>query len=565
MKNVFFYTLLLVILNSILIVNQKLGLNVILFTLPLLIFLFNYLKLNKLIKNKKGLLFFIPIIVLSSTYFIYDNIFNEFNLIAIPVLYALMFIFTIGKPMQLISLLKRMILVFLKPFEYCEAVVKSSLKYFDSNIRMSTDIKKKVKSILIIIPVVVIIIWLLCSADEMFAKLFVWIKDISFASLIKRLIIMIILYIYLNASLFVALNDLKSKEEDSKVKIDAFTMKVLTTILNITYLVFVIIQIKSLFLHSVDSNINYAQYARSGFFQLMIISVINLIIIICTKKSGKSNYNKLMSIIMILFTLVIIASSFYRMNLYEQAYGYTLLRLGVYVTLVTEVILLIPTVFYILKEKINILNYYIVIITTVYTFINLFSVDTIIAKRNIDRYNKKADIDIEYLSNYYSDNIPLLLDFRENIKEVEFKTDLDSYINDYYDDLTKENILEYNISRKRAYKLLKEKNNHLNTNKTVLKIKLDDNSSTGYYWKYSLTNKGIVEIEDTYDYSDCPSDIVGCGGYRIFTVKSLKPGTTKLELTYLSHDDLLDKKVIYDIYVDDNYIIHENHEEMLLK
>ena len=61
MKNVFFYTLLLVVLNSILIVNQSLGINVILFTIPLLVFLYYYLKLNKLIKNKKGLLFFIPI------------------------------------------------------------------------------------------------------------------------------------------------------------------------------------------------------------------------------------------------------------------------------------------------------------------------------------------------------------------------------------------------------------------------------------------------------------------------------------------------------------------------
>ena len=97
------------------------------------------------------------------------------------------------------------------------------------------------------------------------------------------------------------------------------------------------------------------------------------------------------------------------MNLYEQAYGYTLLRLGVYITLFTEVVLLIPTVMYILKDKMNVLNYYVIIITVVYTFINLFSVDTIIARRNIDRYYQKQDIDIEYLSNYHSDNIPFVI------------------------------------------------------------------------------------------------------------------------------------------------------------
>ena len=70
MKNVFLFTLVLVILNSILIVKQSLGINVILFTLPLLVFLYYYLKLNKLIKNKRGLLFFIPIIILSCMYFL---------------------------------------------------------------------------------------------------------------------------------------------------------------------------------------------------------------------------------------------------------------------------------------------------------------------------------------------------------------------------------------------------------------------------------------------------------------------------------------------------------------
>lgn len=570
MKNVFLYTLLLVILNSILIVNQKLGVNVTLFTLPLLVFLYNYLKLNKLIKNKKGLLFFIPIIILSSTYFIYDNIFNSFNILIIPILYLLMFIYTINSPKDLELLLKNAFLLALKPLDFIGETIKAALKYFDSKTKFSNETKKKIKAILIIIPIVIVILLLLCMADEVFANMFSGltniIKELSVGNIIKRVIIMIILFVYLNASLLVVLNELKKEKDSSfKIKTDLFTMKVLITILNIIYLVFDFIQIKSLFMHNVAGSINYAEYARRGFFELMIISVINLVIILLAKKSKKSNYNKMMSILMVVFTLVIIISSFYRMNLYEQAYGYTLLRLGVYVTLFTEVILLIPTIVYIIKDKMNVLNYYVIIITVVYTFINLFSVDTIIAKRNIDRYNKKDDIDIDYLSNYHSDNLPLLLDLRKDLKETELKNDLDYYINDYYDELTKDNILEYNISRNRAYKLLKGNKNYTNTDKTVISIKLDDNSSTGYRWEYDLSNKGIVEIMESSDYSNCPKNVVGCGGYKTFTIKSLKPGRTKLKLTYLSHDDLVDRQIVYDIEVDDNYIIHESHKEYNLE
>lgn len=572
MKNVFLFTFVLVILNSILIVKQSLGINVILFTLPLLVFLYYYLKLNKLIKNKRGLLFFIPIIILSCMYFVHDNIFNEFNIVIIPILYALMFIYTINKPVQLLAFLKNIFNIFFKPIEYIDKAVKSAVKYFDLKLKLDTNSKKKIKAILIIIPIVLLVFWLLCMADEVFAGLFTWIndllEDLSIGNIIYRIIIMIILYVYLNASLMFVLNELKNKEQKSKFKIDLFTMKVLTTALNIIYILFDIIQIKSLFLHSVASNINYAQYARSGFFELMIISVINLVIILLAKQSEKNKYTKSMSIVMVFLTLIIIVSSFYRMNLYEQAYGYTLLRLGVYVALITEGILLIPTVVYIVKDKINILNYYVIIITIIYTFINLFSVDVIIAKRNIKRYQIKDDIDIEYLSNNYSDNIPILLEFKDQLKEKELREDLDFYLSSYYDEnKNKLNILEYNISKDKALKLLANEGiyekNYINSGKTSYEIKLYDNSSTGYHWEHNLSRKGIVEISSYTDYSNCPANIVGCGGKRIFNVNSIKPGRTELSLKYIGPDNLVDKKIVYDIWVDDDYIIHEKNIEVI--
>ena len=70
---------------------------------------------------------------------------------------------------------------------------------------------------------------------------------------------------------------------------------------------------------------------------------------------------------------------------------------------------------------------------------------------------------------------------------------------------------------------------------------------------------------ESSDYSNCPKNVVGCGGYKTFTIKSLKPGRTKLKLTYLSHDDLVDRQIVYDIEVDDNYIIHESHKEYNLE
>ena len=97
--------------------------------------------------------------------------------------------------------------------------------------------------------------------------------------------------------------------ENTKIN-DNFTIKILLVALNIIYLVFCYIQIKSLFLK--NTSLNYAQYARQGFFQLMVVSLINIVtILIAKKRENKDEYktNKFidyMSIIMVGFTFIIV-------------------------------------------------------------------------------------------------------------------------------------------------------------------------------------------------------------------------------------------------------------------
>jgi len=216
-------------------------------------------------------------------------------------------------------------------------------------------------------------------------------------------------------------------------------------------------------LHHVGDKINYAEYARSGFFQLMFISILNIIILLISKRNSNTKYNKIMELLMTGLTLIIIISSFLRMHLYEATYGYTLLRLGVYIILTTEVILLIPTILYILKEKYPILKSYLIVVVSVYTFINLFSIENIITKNNINRYYDTGKIDIEYLKNNNNDNIPQLVELYKNVIEAkdienreEVKILLEIYLDeDFIDKNSKTNsIFEYNISKEKAIKAI---------------------------------------------------------------------------------------------------------------
>ena len=159
---------------------------------------------------------------------------------------------------------------------------------------------------------------------------------------------------------------------------------------------------------------------------------------------------------MVLLTYIIIGSSFYRMFLYEQAYGYTVLRLGVYAILITEAILLIPTIIYIINKKINILNYYMIIMIAVYTIINCFSVDRIIAENNIKRYERTGEIDIYYLENGSYDNLNQLRKLQKQLKNDDKIEEIDKdnfriYIG-HMDKRNDKTIFGYNLAKEEARK-----------------------------------------------------------------------------------------------------------------
>ena len=465
------YILLICIYNSILFFNKRLGLNVILFIIPLLLLIYYILNKNKKIKNKKGLLFSIPITLLSASYFIYDNnFFKVFNVIVIPILFALMYTFSMKETIKISELIKNIFRVILCPFSHIGNCYKVLGEKLSKILKISDNSKKKLKSLLIVIPITIIVLLLLTSADMIFSNIFSDIFKItdkfSIDNIVGRVINITILFTYLGSTISYLLLDFsKDNTKDKReFKIEDYTIKLLLTTLNVIYIIFDFIQIRSLIFHQGLSNINYAEYARSGFFQLMFISVINITILLISKKTTKdTKYNKTMSIIMIGLTLIIIISSFLRMNMYESAYGYTLLRLLVYVSLITEVILLIPTFIYVINPKINILKYYVIIITVVYTMLSLSPVDYFIARNNINRYYKTNKIDIDYLQNYSTDNISLLYKFYNDISEKEkddnnytMKVQLKHYFFEIYNNNKNDSLLEYNISRDKATNLLKD-------------------------------------------------------------------------------------------------------------
>lgn len=492
MSSYILYVVLLSIWNVVLFFNKTYGISVILFMIPLLLLILCIFKKKNLIKDKKGLLFMIPILLLSISYSIYESsLFYILNILVIPILFLLMYIYTIKPSRDILQVLPEMGYLLFEPIAQIGNYYKSVKDSFNKSKGISNKTKKNLKSLLIIIPIVVVILALLMSADSIFKGLFSGLIDITnklelLNNILGKIVIFIVVFTYLGATLLTLIEKyIDSKRVESKPIIkDANTIKILMVILNVIYVVFDFIQIKDLMLKNVSSGFDYATYARQGFFELLAVSIINISIILLSKnyKTNDKKENKFINIngiLMVLLTIVIIISSFMRMNLYESVYGYTMLRLLVYVSLITEAILMIPTIIYIVNPKVSILKYYIAIIISVYTIINFINFDYIIARRNVDRYyasgmkvstlnsDIRADfyhnvtmykypkLDLNYLETFTADNIDVLLELYYKTNDPYMIEALNAYFDIYVERQKELSWQEYNISKSNAYEKLK--------------------------------------------------------------------------------------------------------------
>ena len=474
MSSYIIFILLLAIWNVILFYGNELGVSVILFMAPLLSFIYLFLKKNDKINNKKGLLYMIPMILLSLTYLLFDNTtFAGFNCLVITLLFGILYVFTI-KPVDTIEdFVDKVISILILPLTYIGNFYRVSTSKISEKIKVSKKTKKVLLSCLIVLPIVLIVVGLLSSADmifgdlfdKVFGRIFDFLEDILFDDFLGRVITFIIVFFAIGITMMYILYEYPKKDEKKIVKEtktrDVFTIKLLVSVLNIIYIVFDVIQIKSLMLHSVSTNINYAEYARQGFFELLVVSVINIAIILISKKFETKdnekdfNYINIMNVLMVFLTIIIIVSSFLRMNLYEAAYGYTVLRLLVYVTLMTETILMIPTVMYIFNSKVNIFKAYFVIILCSYVITNYMNIDYMIARRNVNRYYVNNKLDIDYLENFGYDNIPVLYELYYKTDDMMIKEEIRDYFGSMKN-MERNSIFEFNVSKYKAMKLLKE-------------------------------------------------------------------------------------------------------------
>lgn len=450
------------------------GLGLTLFTLCFMALFYIMLSDKLKLKNNKRLLLLIPLVIIA----IRSSIYNSepiycLNLIALPTLVigtilALWYEKVEYYKPKFIGLM--LVHIFEHTLNNISTPFKVIKERFSSKENKKIQIKPQVLTgILISIPLVLVILIFLSSADEVFnyyaSEFFQTINifnNQSIVNILSHIFVIFVASVYF-FTFFWGISEKTELEQTSSLssKIDPITMSIPVTALNIIYLFFSIIQFSYLYGDgTLPVDFTYAEYARRGFFELVAVTLINFTIIIiginhtkpCSEKL--SSFCKVLYTLLAIFTLNMLYSAHYKMSLYEKSYGYTYLRVYVHLFMVLLLILIMISMVSIWYKVLNLPKAIVVITLVFYTFLNIINVDAFIAKRNIALYKEKNKIDLVYLTDLSVDALPYIEEFiKENPEasseyiERKLQEKRSSVSSDNDDFLTR--LLKFNINKAR--------------------------------------------------------------------------------------------------------------------
>lgn len=208
-------------------------------------------------------------------------------------------------------------------------------------------------------------------------------------------------------------------------------------------------------------------YARSGFFELCVVTVINIVVIalliILTKRPANiiPMGLRIITTLMSVFTMVIISTALYKMFMYIGGYGYTSMRIN---TSIFMIFLLIVFVLIIAKQLFVNVKFFTTTMVIAFVFLagyNLLDVDAFIAKENIRRFQqgeiswmgnsmiaKLDDSAFEYI-------VPFAADENNGLSGSE-NDDLDTYVRARYRRFNDDEFSTFNISSYKVHSIMKK-------------------------------------------------------------------------------------------------------------
>lgn len=456
-------------------VNRVPGISVPIFTLLLYIYFFYVTKGRRggfdrwRGQSKTGWLLFVPIGLLALSFAIFDNkLFRILNLGALLIL-------LVGQTMLLTrggsepwyrlkfagELLKQWLITPLAHLGAPFGILADWLRVGDEGSRTRGNLGKVGLGLLIAAPLLLVVIVLLASADGIFLswlnRLPTWLEGGSVENNFLRFLFAACTAIYL----FCYVWGLMFKRErrasaltqeaagmpasalqpaqpagdgqtgqagQTSTALDPIVAATALISVNIVYVLFAAIQFTYLFGAAdglLPEGTAYAEYARRGFAELVFVALINICVLLVGLhfvQQGSQVLERLRKLLLTVLmgcTLVMLASAYSRMSLYEEAYGYTQLRLLVHGFMIFLGILMVVAIARIWYRWFYLAKIYVALGVAAYVIMNYINLDARIAFNNIERYEATGQIDLYYLSTLSADAAPALEKLEREHPELE--------------------------------------------------------------------------------------------------------------------------------------------------
>ncbi|HSE09051.1 MAG TPA: DUF4173 domain-containing protein [Nocardioidaceae bacterium] len=196
------------------------------------------------------------------------------------------------------------------------------------------------------------------------------------------------------------------------------------------------------------TGLTYAEYVHQGFGQLTVATALTLAVVaIARRKASVATPRDRIVLRAMLgavcaLTLVVVASALYRMHVYEEAYGFT--RLRVLVSLFEAWLGLVLVL--VMAAGVRLRGAWVPLtslVTGALMLLGLAAVnpDAYIAEHNIERFEETGKIDWYYLSGLSADAVPVLADLPEKYRGCVLQDMPPAYEDDW---------LGWNLGRERA-------------------------------------------------------------------------------------------------------------------
>lgn len=369
-----------------------------------------YIGWRRLNWNAQSIFLLAASLLLSASYGIFSN--NALRYMNFPILVVLcilsIYALKYGKPLldfrKLVILISRAACSTFRNFPIPAFALKDLFKSGEKRY-----IKEFLMGLAICIPIIGVVLLLLCDADSIFGNMINFLlKDLRHPSagiLLWNLIRLLILVLLLFGFVY-GINRHQPHDEtcSKKLSFPMITAATLLAFMSIVYAVFVYIQCKYLFAgnSSVLSAGGYAEYARSGFFQLVAVAFITLSIVLPLLIAlPESRCLRLLGAFVAAMTMVIIFSAFWRMRLYISEFGLTFLRALTLWGMLAISAAIIATLAKAIKPQLPIFRALFIFTICTWLLFNYCNVSKRIVEYNVSAYNSGIleTIDLDYLRN----------------------------------------------------------------------------------------------------------------------------------------------------------------------